>query len=107
MTFEAWIKPDEVVRAEVIAMMGDWGWTVMLTCADDEGVGCCQTSGTHTVTKNAVVFNVDDPSPADPSDCVNMPASTRRRARVVEPHRGGGDERRVCELLHQRNGSGF
>jgi hypothetical protein len=34
MTFEAWIRPDDVVSqptVEVLATMGDWGWTLILT----------------------------------------------------------------------------
>ena len=51
LTFDAWIKPDEEVYGQMLAMLGEWGWGIMLMCPDGEGRGCC---GSHV--RNAIGF---------------------------------------------------
>jgi hypothetical protein len=51
MTFDAWIKPDEAVSSQMLAMLGEWGWGVALMCPSGAGVGCC---GSHVL--NSIAF---------------------------------------------------
>ena len=41
MTFEAWIKPNDISRGEILAMKDLWGWSVVLMCSGTEGKLLC------------------------------------------------------------------
>ena len=42
LTFEAWIKPDAgAFSGQALAMLGNKGWGVLLTCGSGKGDGCC------------------------------------------------------------------
>jgi hypothetical protein len=55
LTFTAWIKPDEGVSGQMIAMLGEWGWGVLLMCPGGAGKDCC---GDHVT--NAIGFWSDN-----------------------------------------------
>jgi hypothetical protein len=63
-TLEAWIRPDVDVEGQMIAMLGDFGWGVMLTC-NGTGKGCCSGSA-HVDNSIALVTN---------TSCVDFPTS--------------------------------
>ena len=79
LTFDAWIKPDMDVKGEVIAMMGTWGWGIMLMCPGGTGKGCC---GTHVT--NSIGFWSENVT--SPRACERQPSSTRGVTRGTWNH---------------------
>jgi hypothetical protein len=78
LTFQAWIKPEELHRSQVLAMLGDNGWALMLTCNEGSGAGCCGNHLTHA-PGTLMFWNVEQVPQADASDvCRDAPTSTRR-----------------------------
>mmetsp|Transcript_11704 Transcript_11704/g.50129 ORF Transcript_11704/g.50129 Transcript_11704/m.50129 type:complete len:140 (-) Transcript_11704:9474-9893(-) len=78
LTFQAWIKPEELHRSQVLAMLGDNGWALMLTCNEGSGAGCCGNHLTHS-PGTLMFWNVEQIPQADASDvCRDAPTSTRR-----------------------------
>ena len=74
ITFQAWIYPKEINRAQVIAMMGIDGWAVMLTCPEGSGPGCCGTEDTHA--SGSLMFWTS-PFPGE-NNCEVAPTSTKQ-----------------------------
>ena len=74
ITFQAWIYPKEINRAQVIAMMGIDGWAVMLTCPEGSGAGCCGTEDTHA--SGSLMFWTS-PFPGE-DNCEVAPTSTKQ-----------------------------
>jgi hypothetical protein len=61
MTFEAWIRPDDVASqptVEVLATMGDWGWTLILTGSHGGG-----SDNYPNVPYDTLAFFEGSPSP--------------------------------------------
>jgi hypothetical protein len=78
LTFQAWIKPEELHRSQVLAMLGNNGWALMLTCNEGSGAGCCGNYLTHA-PGTLMFWNVEQVPQADASDvCRDAPTSTRR-----------------------------
>ena len=82
LTFEAWIRPDEEIRAQAVAMLGDLGWGVMLMCnpSDGAGLGCCG----HHLTNSIGFWTVPDPN--DDEACSKIPSSSEPVVRVEWNH---------------------
>ena len=79
LTFDAWIKPDMDVKGEVIAMMGTWGWGIMLMCPGGTGKGCC---GEHVT--NSIGFWSENVT--SHGACERQPSSTRGVTRGTWNH---------------------
>ena len=79
MTFEAWIKPDDITRGEILAMKDLWGWSVMLMCSGTEGENCC-VDGDHL--QDSIAFHPFDGQGA----CSEYPSSTMPVQRGVWNH---------------------
>ena len=78
LTFQAWIKPEELHRSQVLAMLGNNGWALMLTCNEGSGAGCCGNYFTHA-PGTLMFWNVEQVPQAGASDvCRDAPTSTRR-----------------------------
>ena len=56
LTFTAWIKPDTVVAGQTIAMLGEWGWGVLLMCPEGTYVRLSQIQRLFANTRLTLLF---------------------------------------------------
>ena len=86
LTFQAWIKPMELHRAQVLAMLGSNGWSLMLICDEGSGgAGCCGPKHTHA-PGTLMFWNVER-VPGEAGDaCADAPTSTRRVVKDTWQH---------------------
>ncbi|MDC1215392.1 hypothetical protein N8152_01035, partial [bacterium] len=75
LTFQAWIKPAELHRSQVVAMLGANGWALMLTCNEGAGSGCCGSHLSHA-PGTLMFWNVEQALTGD--ECRDAPTSTKR-----------------------------
>ena len=77
-TFEAWVKPGMVVQQEVLAMLGNYGWAVMLMCTGDT-TKCCSSGHLDS----ALGFYA---SSVPNADCAQIPSSNMPVIRGIWNH---------------------
>ena len=85
LTFQAWIRPLDLHRGQVLAMMGANGWALMLTCSEGSGRACCGTDETHA--PGTLMFWTMENTPMHATqNCRDAPTSTRRVLRDTWQH---------------------